>query len=287
MSDLRNKQYEDLYSETFTQFNPVQTQVFNALYNSDDNVFIGAPTGSGKTVCAEMAILRLFSSNPEGRCVYVTPMDPLADNTYADWHNRFSSLGLKVVILTGETGTDLKLLAKGNIIISSPEKWDVLSRRWKQRRNVQNVQLFIVDELQLLGGENGPVLEIVCSRMRYISSQLDSPVRVVALASSLANCRDVSQWLGCSPNCTFNFHPNVRPVPLELHIQGFNMTHNASRIVSMAKPTYNSILKHSPRKPVIVFVPSRKQTRLTAIDLLTYAAADNQPDRFLHAEPQV
>ena len=65
------------------------------------------------------------------------------------------------------------------------------------------------------------------------------------------------------------------------------MTHNASRIVSMAKPTYNSILKHSPHKPVIVFVPSRKQTRLTAIDLLTYAAADNQPDRFLHAEPDV
>jgi len=54
----------------------------------------------------------------------------------------------------------------------------------------------------------------------------------------------------------------------------------------MAKPTYNSILKHSPRKPVIVFVPSRKQTRLTAIDLLTYAAADSQPDRFLHAEPE-
>lgn len=41
------------------------------------------------------------------------------------------------------------------------------------------------------------------------------------------------------------------------------MTHNASRIVSMAKPTYNAIVKHAPRKPVIVFVPSRKQTRLT------------------------
>ena len=286
VSALRNKQYEDLYSETFTQFNPVQTQVFNATYNSDDNVFIGAPTGSGKTVIAEMAMLRLFSSNAEARCVYVTPMDALADNSYAAWHSRFSELGLKVVILTGETGTDLKLLAKGNIIISTPEKWDVLSRRWKQRRNVQNIQLFIVDELQLLGGENGPVLEIVCSRMRYISSQLEKPIRILALSSSLANCKDVSQWLGCSTNCTFNFHPNVRPVPLELHIQGFNMTHNASRIVSMAKPTYNSILKHSARKPVIVFVPSRKQTRLTAIDLLTYAAADNQPDRFLQAEPE-
>merc|ERR1719509_350381 len=286
LTALRNKQYEDLYSQTFTQFNPVQTQVFNAIYNSDDNVFVGAPTGSGKTVCAEMAIYRLFSNVADGRCVYVTPQEALADIIYADWHTKFSTLGLKVVILTGETGTDLKLLAKGNIIISTPEKWDVLSRRWKQRKNVQNINLFIVDELQLLGGENGPVLEVVCSRMRYISSQLDRQIRIIVLSSSLGNCKDVAQWLGCSTNCTFNFHPNVRPVPLELHIQGFNMTHNASRIVSMGKPTYNAIVKHSPRKPVIVFVPSRKQTRLTAIDLLTYAASDSQPDRFLHAEPE-
>ena len=64
-------------------------------------------------------------------------------------------LGKKVVLLTGETSTDLKLLAKGNVVISTPEKWDVLSRRWKQRKNVQNVQLFIVDELHLIGGDNG------------------------------------------------------------------------------------------------------------------------------------
>ena len=41
----------------------------------------------------------------------------------------YSLIKLQVVILTGETGTDLKLLAKGNLIISTPEKWDVLSRR--------------------------------------------------------------------------------------------------------------------------------------------------------------
>ena len=41
------------------------------------------------------------------------------------------------------------------MIISTPEKWDVLSRRWKQRKNVQNVNLFIVDELHLIGGEEG------------------------------------------------------------------------------------------------------------------------------------
>ena len=49
------------------------------------------------------------------------------------------------------------------MIISTPEKWDVLSRRWKQRKNVQNVNLFIVDELHLIGGEEG-----VCTTLFYI-----------------------------------------------------------------------------------------------------------------------
>lgn len=166
---------------------------------------------------------------------------------FIDWHQKFQDiLDKKVVLLTGETSTDLKLLGKGDIIISTPDKWDILSRRWKQRKNVQNVSLFIVDETHLIGGENGvrteyylllracvcvcvvlmdfvschqPVLEVICSRMRYISSQIERPIRIVALSSSLSNAKDVAHWLGCSTTATFNFHPNVRPVPLELHIQ--------------------------------------------------------------------
>lgn len=75
---------------------------------------------------------------------------------YAQWQVKFGSgLGKKVVMLTGETGADLKLLAKGNIIITTPERWDILSRRWKQRKNVQNVDLFVVDELHLLSEPDG------------------------------------------------------------------------------------------------------------------------------------
>ena len=63
----------------FTYIYRFSLSVFNAVYNSDDNVFIGAPTGSGKTICAEFAILRMLTSNPDGRCVYVTPKESLAD----------------------------------------------------------------------------------------------------------------------------------------------------------------------------------------------------------------
>ena len=289
---LRNDAFEKLYSN-IPQFNPIQTQTFNILYNSDENVLIGAPHSSGKLFCAEFAILRLFGNRQEGqavRCIYMAPMQSAAEIVFNLWHAKFSPLGINVVLLTGETATDLKLLAKGNIVICTPEKWDVLSRRWKQRKNVQNIQLFIADSIHLVGGTDGPVMEVACSRIRYVSSQLEQlgqlekPVRIVALGASMANAKDIASWLGCGANATFNFHPNVRPVPLELYIKGFNITHNASRILSMSRSVYNAASRQSARKPVIIFVPSRKQTRLSAIDLLTYAAADGTPDCFLHAD---
>ncbi|CAI8023511.1 U5 small nuclear ribonucleoprotein 200 kDa helicase [Geodia barretti] len=280
---LRNPHYEQLYSDLFTFFNPIQTQVFNALYNTDDDVFVGAPTGSGKTICAEFAILRMFSASPNSRCVFITPKQPLAEQRYAEWQQKFGQhMSKRVSLLTGETSADLRLLRDSNIVISTPEHWDVLSRRWKQRKNVQNVDLFVVDELHLIGGESGPVLEVICSRMRYMSSQIERKVRIVALSSSVANAKDLGQWLGATTHGLFNFHPNVRPVPLELHIQGFNITHTPSRLIAMMKPVYQAICKYSPKTPVIVFVPSRKQTRFTAVDLLTFCAADLQPQRFLH-----
>lgn len=283
VSALRNPDFEALYKDKFPYFNPIQTQVFNTLYNSQENVFIGAPTGSGKTICAEFAVLHMFSLNPDSRCVYVTPLQSLADQVFADWNSKFGvQLQKNVVLLTGETSADLKLLAKGNIIIGTPEKWDVLSRRWKQRKNVQNVNLFILDESHLISGDNGPVMEVICSRMRYISSQIEKSIRIVALSSSLGNSKDVAQWLGAQATGLFNFHPNVRPIPLELHIQGFSITHTGSRLIAMAKPIYQSIMRHSPKKPVIVFVPSRRNTKLTALDLLTFCGADNDAQRFLH-----
>lgn len=53
--------------------------VFNSLYNTNEDVFIGAPSGSGKTICAEFAILRAFSASNDSRCVCVTPKQSLAE----------------------------------------------------------------------------------------------------------------------------------------------------------------------------------------------------------------
>lgn len=46
---------------SFPHFNPIQTQCFHIAYHTDNNILLGAPTGSGKTVIAELAILRVLA----------------------------------------------------------------------------------------------------------------------------------------------------------------------------------------------------------------------------------
>ena len=66
-----------------------------------------------------------------------------------------------------------------------------------------------------------------------------------------------------------------------MHIAGFPGRHYCPRMAVMNKPCYAAIKEHSPTKPTIIFVASRRQTRLTAMDLVSYAAGDGNPTAFL------
>jgi len=284
VSALKRKEYMALY-EDIGRFNKVQTQVFNSLYTTDDNVFIGAAAGIGKTFCAEFAILRHWSDGAEGRIVYLAPFQELVDNQFKNWNSRLSSLngGKDIVKFTGETTTDLRLLEKGDLILATPSQWDSISRQWQRRKNVQTVSLFILDDLHMLGGAGGYVYEVVVSRMQAMATQLESGMRIIGLSVSLSNARDIGEWIGASKNTIYNFSPGIRAIPLELKIQSFTIPHFPSLMLAMAKPTYKAITQLSPDKPAMVFVPSRKQARASAVDIFTACVADDEEDRFLHA----
>lgn len=270
VTSVGNKAFVSLYEHRFNDFNPIQTQTFHELFKTDHNCLVCAPAGSGKTVCGEFAILRMFSTESHGKCVYIAPGEDSAELMFESWRKIFADLGVTVSKLTGETTPDLKVLANSQIIISTVQQWDMLSRRWKQRRAVQTVSLFIVDELHLLGGHEGPTLEIIISRMRYISSQTEGRLRIIGLSASLANAREIGEWMGVASKSLFNFSPKVRPVPLEMYLQSFDGNSFSGRLLAMGKPVYNAVTRHSDRKPVIIFVPSRRQAQLTAIDLMTH-----------------
>ena len=47
--------------------------------------------------------------------------------------------------------------------------------------------------------------------MRYIASQVDKPIRIVGLATSLADAKDLGEWIGATSHALFNFPPGADP----------------------------------------------------------------------------
>lgn len=278
---LNDPKLEMLYN--FTHFNPIQTQVFHCLYHTDNNVLLGAPTGSGKTICAEIAMFRVFREYPGQTVVYIAPLKALVRERVEDWRTKLGTrLGKSVIELTGDVTPDARAIANADVVVTTPEKWDGVSRSWQTRGYVQKVALVVIDEIHLLGEDRGPVLEVIVSRTGFISSHTERTLRIIGLSTALANASDLAAWLEIGQMGLYNFRPAVRPVPLEVHISGFPGKHYCPRMATMNRPTFQAIQQHSPDRPALVFVSSRRQTRLTALDLIAYLAAEDQPKQWLH-----
>ena len=76
----------------------------------------------------------------------------------------------QVVELTGDVTPDVRAIASADVIVTTPEKWDGVSRSWQTRDYVRAVALIVIDEIHLLGEDRGPVLEVIVSRTNFIGS---------------------------------------------------------------------------------------------------------------------
>jgi antiviral helicase SLH1 len=154
-----------------------------------------------------------------------------------------------------------------------------------------------MDEIHLLGSDRGPILEVIVSRMNFIAATRKEDIRIVGMSTAIANAQDLAGWLGVTETGLYNFkyiHPGddlaksssaVRPVQLEAYIDGFPSRGGfCERMAIRNRPAYMAIKTHSPEKPVLIFVSSRRQTRLTAQDLVNFCGMEENPKRFLHID---
>jgi ATP-dependent DNA helicase HFM1/MER3 len=228
--DQLPERYRSLYS--FPLFNAIQSKCFQPVYNTNDNIVLAAPTGSGKTVVMELAICRLLNVLKDERfkVVYQAPTKSLCSERFRDWNAKFAPLDLKCAELTGDTDhTQLRGIQSSQIIITTPEKWDSMTRKWKDHmRLMQLVKLFLIDEVHILKETRGATLEAVVSRMKNIGSN----VRFVALSATVPNSEDIATWLGKDATNQHvrahreHFGEDFRPVKLQKFVYGYQSTGN-------------------------------------------------------------
>jgi hypothetical protein len=101
----------------------------NALNNTYE--LITMPTGGGKTLLAELFILKSLIDNPNGKVLLVVPTRSLAFEESSDLRRAYEWKGspISVCQLTGDVAFDTKKALENNkVIVLTPEKFDILMR---------------------------------------------------------------------------------------------------------------------------------------------------------------
>lgn len=182
----------------FEYFNKVQSAVFDAVYNTNENVFVGACKGDGKTVLAELAILKHWKEN-RGKVVFINPCQEILDKLYKKWKSNYDQ---PVCKLSGDH--DTQLVNESQLILATPEQFGLVSKKWKSKKSFRSIDLIITDDVHLAGSD--VAYEMLMTRIRMLTSQWED-FRIVSLSSPLAHCRDVCEWLGVPKSNMFNFPP--------------------------------------------------------------------------------
>lgn len=208
----------------FRNFNRMQSRAVPLILGSDDNVVVSAPTASGKTVLAEAAMIRELGKPAHGKVIFMAPLRALTNEKESEWKHVLGGIGFKVYVVTGERELSPFEAKMADVIITTPEKWDSATRKYKQERYsfVKDTALIIIDEVHLLDSDSrGGALEAVVSRMKRISSICGKPLRIVALSATMPNISDVAKWAGASENNVQIFDKSYRPVDLETNVCGY------------------------------------------------------------------
>uniref|UniRef100_H3AR82 Probable ATP-dependent DNA helicase HFM1 n=1 Tax=Latimeria chalumnae TaxID=7897 RepID=H3AR82_LATCH len=269
----------------FPYFNYIQSKALDDLLYTDKSFVLCAPTGSGKTVLFELAIIRLLMEIPSPwsniKIVYMAPIKALCSQRYDDWKDKFGPIGLNCKELTGDTEMDdFFEIQEAHIIMTTPEKWDSMTRKWRDNTLVQLVRLFLIDEVHVVKDESrGATLEVVVSRMKTASQSSLSwtkqnpdaniSMRFVAVSATIPNIEDISEWFSDEkgPATCLKMDESHRPVKLRKVVLGFPCSSNQTEFkfdLTLNYKIASIIQTYSEQKPALVFCATRKGVQQAA-----------------------
>ncbi|SEQ69233.1 DEAD/DEAH box helicase [Natrinema salaciae] len=241
----------------FEEFNRMQREALPALLESEDNVVASAPTASGKTALAELAICKSLADG--GTALFIAPMRALTNEKEDDW-DRFEELEYSIYVVTGERDLNPRRARRADILVMTPEKLDSATRKHDSRRYdfVTDVDVCVIDEVHLLDADRrGSVLEVTISRLRRLCDP-----RIVALSATMPNVDDVAAWLDAPAETTFEFGEEYRPVELNAGVKTY--THGDNSFADKYRRLYRALDLAEPHLredgQSLVFVSSRQDT---------------------------
>ncbi len=232
----------------FKSFNPMQELALQKDWQNSSMV-VSSPTASGKTIIAELCTLNCIF-NKRKKVIYTLPLKALASEHYKDWKKKYSDLGIRIAISTGDFDSSSHYLSNYDLIFTTNEKLDSLITH--RASWLSNVGLLIVDEIHELSSSRGATLEAVVVKMRYILAEL----QVLALSATIPNADELAEWLNAELVVS-----DYRPVKLMEGIFFNNAIDFGNHIIELADSDYaEAIVKDTlaKKKQALFFMSTRK-----------------------------
>jgi superfamily II RNA helicase len=174
-----------------------QQEAIGAI-RAGQNVLVSAPTGAGKTLVAEYAIVDAVRRGR--RCIFTAPIKALSNQKYRDFRDDPEiDVGLMTGDVTIKPGAQVLIMTTEilrNAIFDSPE-------------TLHDVEYVIFDEVHFMDDrERGTVWE---------ESFIFAPpeIRFIALSATIQNLGELGEWIQeIREHDVAIVHSDVRPVPL-------------------------------------------------------------------------
>lgn len=189
----------------YASLNPMQEAAMRAGYLQEHRVVVSAPTASGKTLLALMAIADNYEKTGS-KAVYVVPLRALASEKHEQFKALLEPQGITVGLSTGELDSSSEQLHAFDVIVCTSEKMESLFRHnapW-----LSDVGFAVIDEVHLLGdGHRGATLEVVLTKL------IEKQARLLCLSATIPNADAIALWMGAKLVSS-----DYRPTPLEIGV---------------------------------------------------------------------
>jgi helicase len=199
--DINKKVINHLQSLGVTELFPPQVSAFETGVLHGKNLVLAIPTSSGKTLVAEICMLKAILDG-RGKALYLVPLKSLAREKYDDF-KRYETLGISVAMSVGDYDSPGAKLREADIVILTTERADSIIRHKVEWIN--EIGIVVVDEVHLINDTSrGPTLEMVLAKLfQMVKAQ------IVALSATISNAEVIADWLSAEL-----VKSTWRPVPL-------------------------------------------------------------------------
>ena len=294
-----------IYRSGWQSLRAVQNAAGDAIFGSEENVLLAAPTASGKTEAAFFPILTLLEEEPSQTVgvLYIAPLKALINDQFGRLNELCEEAGIPVTRWHGDAAhtAKRKLLRKpAGILQITPESLEslLINKHMEIPSLFGDLRFVVIDEIHsLLRGDRGLQTFCLIERMCRIAG---CRPRRIGLSATIGDPEAAGAFLAAGSGRgtvipRFEGAKEVWRLSMEHFYKSFPQADEGKEIPAdtpvpeppsdtapkAADPGLGYIFEHSKDKKCLIFTNSREECETICQSLRQYCEAVHEPDRFL------